>query len=378
MSTMLNQILDYTSQRMVFAQDFIEPLLASAGTHLLQLLNDSEPFFYANGKPERMNLSSAIIAPPGCSKSLSMSLLLGNDGILPIESSTISVITEAGLVGTNDDEGNQRLGLAHTLRNGIIVLDELSALLAPGLKEENVSLLNCVLTLLSEGKIEKKLARCHINYPSNMSLWGGVQISSRRFDFTSGLPRRLLIIFKRWTLRDFKKIIWARNTMRGFNKEERDRLRAGIKAYIEERKVKEVQLDEKLLKWVNHRSLVPAEAIKFEKIALGYSYWNCNSNTNKKILEVKKTKELVKFLNRCQVMWMDVFMGTEYSTLKSLLAKNAMERSKFYRIMGSLGYTEQNIENLLVRFSGCGFLTNKDNVIKWKEGVNNTKKDVLT
>jgi len=357
---MYKEIMRYCSERMLFAEKIIPSLLASAGSHLLQLQNNQNPFFYANGRVERVNLSAIMIAPPGCSKSLSMSLLLGNQGLLPIENSFISVITEAGLIGSVDEEGNERYGLAYSLREGILVLDEMSTLLAPLQKDENVSLLNAVLELLSEGRIGKKLARAHIEYRSNMSLWGGVQVSSRRYDFTGGLPRRVVFIFIPFTRKMLKDIVKSRRLFKHQNEGYRE-LRNKVINYIKNHQIKEIDIDERTLKWMERHSLTGAERIKYEKLAFGFEYWN--NGTESKTLKIKWNKELHKFLSQNYQMWIDVVTSPEQVTLKALVGKKGIKIVDLKRILGSFGDTEIQTVGLMMRYRD--YLTFRGDKVLW-------------
>jgi hypothetical protein len=370
---MYDKMMTSLNQRMLYADELGTPLLASAGTHLLQLCQKKNEFYFLSGRKERLNMCACMVAPPGCSKSFSMSSILGKNGILPIHNSSVAVLTEAGLVGTVNSEGNKQYGLAFDYKDGIIVIDEMSTLLSYGAKEETTSLLNVILEMISEGRVSKKLARDYVQYETDLTIWGGVQISNKRFDYSGGWSRRALFCMKQWTPKTLKALVKARRLFRNIKPD--TPLINELSGYVRQRNISEFTIDEKLLDYIEAKSLTPNESIKMEKAAMGLAFWLDYKHPN--ILEVKYCKEQTDFIKIMDEMWTRVCIGPEISVAKGIIGKKGVDRLTFFKIMGSLGYTELATTLLIEKMFKSGLINGIAKTISLREYENRNDEEKM-
>jgi hypothetical protein len=199
-----NDVMDFSSRYVRFADDLIPAPLMSIGATIANQRQAKEPFFYVDGIPEDIRLSIAFVAPSGLSKSFAMKLFVNKFyGICPIKCAFRGKITEAGYVGTLKD-GEEIRGDAWHYNAGILAFNEISNLFMTAQQEHSAELVNQVMESLSEGYVTKRLGTGTIEYETQVTIWGATQ--PKRFDFSQGLARRFLFVARNWTQKDLETL----------------------------------------------------------------------------------------------------------------------------------------------------------------------------
>ena len=348
---MIDRIKQYLEERMLFVDELGMPVVSCAGSHFVQLQQTESPFYYFSGEYERINTACVALAPTGCAKTHPQKVIIK---ILPVPSSKMAMLTSAGLLGSKDQEGRIHEGLAKELGKGILIVNELSTLVAEKQKEETQMLLNNVMEILSEGKFEKRLGALHLKVDTDMSLWGCIQLSNKRFDFTGGLARRAQFIFKRWTMKDLKKIVMNRHMFQGIKPD--TLIAKEIMDFVNGRKIREIQWDEKLLKWIENRSYTSNNQIKLEKAAIGLAFWY-PYEAGSTCLNIRKDDTIIKHLSTIERMWSDVCADPEIVLSQSLIGSKGLRIEVFYKVFGDLGYTRIATSDMLKKMSIAGLIS---------------------
>jgi len=186
--------------RMLWPNIYAPYYVASVGCHLLNLRNRRQlsgkgwNFHVEGGMIPDMRLHLLMTCPSGFGKSYTPRRFISNNETGLLDKSSIHAVfkgymTEAGLVGTFK-EGVMVRGLAHTHRDSILCLNELSAIQGEG--EGYAKLGDALLDLLDDGHVHKNLAGGEIDYTSYVTLWAGTQHA--RFRLSSGHGRRLMLL----------------------------------------------------------------------------------------------------------------------------------------------------------------------------------------
>lgn len=210
--TMFEAILRFFVEcKIALADKFAPPYIASLCCHLLNMENQKREFHFEQGRVANMRVHVYFVAPPGFFKTLMLTKLC--DGPFSILGESVlqagfeGSMTEAGLTGTfrmESGEFKEHRGAAWDHREGILAIDEFSALTNMMKQEHSMNLESSLLTCLDSGYVAKRLAAGKIEYMSQMSLWTGSQ--PLKFNLSSGLGRRFFFVYFIPTLSEIKLI----------------------------------------------------------------------------------------------------------------------------------------------------------------------------
>tara|TARA_R110000744_G_scaffold377287_1_gene492152 strand:+ start:26 stop:1024 length:999 start_codon:yes stop_codon:yes gene_type:complete len=188
-------------------------------------------------------------------------------------------VTEAGMFGSVDEEGNiMGRPLARELCGGFLGFEEFSSMSDASKKDHSMDMKNQLLTSLDNGRVQKALRAGWVSYTTRYTVWAGTQPA--RFELDSGLDRRFFIIDIEMTPEKellFKK---AQHKQSNMTVEERTYLATlsiEIKQWIRERMMAAVSnpptgilFDDDIGDWINRPDIRSFEADLFRRLAIGY------------------------------------------------------------------------------------------------------------
>lgn len=352
--TMWNEAMGVLEKRMLFHDEIAPGLLISAGAHLANLRQRHDPFYLPGGVPEDCRLSAVLVAPSGFSKSFSMKQFMDPSmGFLPFPSAFRGKITEAGFIGTINSEGEVVHGDAHRFRDGIIGFHEVTHLFSAAAQEHSAGMLDQIMDCLSEGRVSKTLAAGPIQYPSHVTIWGGVQ--PKRFDFSAGLARRFLFIAKRWEYHD-RRMLMERMIPSG--KKDLDEYRetqAWVKDLRERIKVLQsnfkptlVTMDEKLETWMLENASNHIQMSLMMRALIGYETMQLDESGTDSDMKLRYNEDTQKIL--AMIVEMDdlVSEGADISLLVTELEKRGEATQKeLWDIFKAYSYSYSDFHRLL-------------------------------
>lgn len=188
-------------------------------------------------------------------------------------------VTEAGMFGSVDEEGNiMGRPLARELCGGFLGFEEFSSMSDASKKDHSMDMKNQLLTSLDNGRVNKSMRAGWVSYTTRYTCWAGTQPA--RFELDSGLDRRFFIIDIEMTPEKellFKK---AQHLQSNMGVDERTTLAAkafGIKQWLRDRMTEAVSnppvgviFDEAIGDWINRPDVRSFEADLFRRLAIGY------------------------------------------------------------------------------------------------------------
>jgi len=264
------------ARQVVFAEDFVPYFFVSYACHCFNLMNRRRAIYYEHGRLPDMRCHLLFVAPPGFSKSFFMRHCFDPDfGILWTK--TVPTVfqgscTEAGWTGSISGNSNnpiKSVGLAEEYRNGIVAIEEFTAITKAMQQEHSLAYEAQLCSSLFGGEVRKRLRAGKIEYHTDVTLIAGTQIT--RFDISGGLGRRFNYIYWVPTPSDFKTLIEA--VRRGANVPlDRSSLydyRAKLMDWQRElNKIQKVEFSDRLYDYLDGRPHF--EQLVYRKIALGY------------------------------------------------------------------------------------------------------------
>jgi len=182
-----------------FVDKFMPPLLSSFACHLLNLKNRNQKFFYENDRIPDLRMHVMIVSPPGFGRSFAIKQLMDpeygllNAGIVPMLFQGYT--TEAGMIGSNERIGGQVTkikGLFEEYWNGILGFEEFFAITQAMEQKHSLAMEPALNQALLDGDVRKRLRSGAIEYHTDVTIWGGTQIT--RFKVGGGLLRRFLLV----------------------------------------------------------------------------------------------------------------------------------------------------------------------------------------
>lgn len=319
-------LYSHLSSRIMFAEDLIPAFLCSIGGHIANLHQAKEPFFFVNRHPSDLRLCVTVVAPSGFSKSYTMKCFVGRYGIVPqdsIRSTFRGKLTEAGFIGSINGEGEPVYGDAYDYSDGILAFNEITNVFLAGGHEHSSEMINQVMDALSEGRVSKRLARGLIDYPTHVTMWGGVQ--PRRFDFSQGLSRRFMFVSRDWKSADVGKLkdLCFKNLEGMSNDSEkkefvnevedcRDKIRDLQTGF----RIETMSFDKDLSDFIKKISSTHLDASLFQRAVIGRAVFDCYRDTE---VVIKSTPEIKTMITTFSQMLQRVAEGSDLSTLKTEL-----------------------------------------------------------
>jgi hypothetical protein len=282
--------------------------ISSVGAHMINIANKMQKFLYWHGHPRDTRLHTFLVAPSGFGKSFWQEQFIEEEsGIL--DKTTIfcgfeQTTTEAGWVGTVKRENGEETripGLAEIYANGIIAVEEFSALVAAMQTAHSKQLDTALLTSLDRGRVRKKLGvKTPISYNTNATLWSGTQTT--RFDISSGMGRRLGFMTFFPTEQDKKLLRMMRRKGMNvrYNPMRLDSIRNSVNKKFEAVKnLNRVVFDSSFYALLDTYDLLHYDEILYENLSLGYYVMKYPVTEE---LIVKREPELERII-KYEVVW---------------------------------------------------------------------------
>lgn len=189
-------------------------------------------------------------------------------------------ITEAGMFGSVDEEGNiVGRPLARDMCGGFLGFEESSSLTDANKKDHSTDMKNQLLTSLDNGRVQKAMRSGWVQYNTRYTMWGGTQPA--RLEMESGLDRRFFIIDIEMTADKEMEYKKAQQRQANMTKEQRVAL-ANESYYIREwfsTRMYEaimdpptgVYFDDSIAEWIERPEVRSFEADLFRRLAIGYT-----------------------------------------------------------------------------------------------------------
>lgn len=258
--------------------------IASIGAHQINLVNHAQKMEITSGDVADLRLHLIFCAPPGFSKTYWLNqfmrgqhAILANTGIdVTMEAS----VTGAGFVGTKkfvDGQSEHVMGLAELHSTAIIGIEEFSAVTSMFKASHSGELDNALLLALDSGYVQKRLAAGPIKYRTFITLQTGSQPA--RFDLSSGLGRRFLIIEFMPTSKDFRILTLARRRARGrrFNPIRLGRIRTELRSLRDKLlNIREIEIDENFYTYMDDCGIKHVEEVLHERFLVGLNVMRGN------------------------------------------------------------------------------------------------------
>jgi hypothetical protein len=300
--------------------------ICSAMTHAFNMVNQKKEIYWEGSRLPNMRLHILFVAPSGYMKTFYIGNMAGDRyGIF--QNAGIHVgheqsLTEAGFVGTLRNIGGvddiKIEGAAQTYSNGIMCIDEFSAITNALKVNYNAQFDTQLLAALDHGSVYKRLGGGKIDYQTNLTLWAGVQPA--RYDLASGMGRRMCFLVFLPTKYDNQQLRISMNKARGVRPDHTGMLRmwARIEKLIKLMEgVKSITFDESVAKMYDDLDLPSFEGTFFDRLLLGYHLSEYGPEENITLtIDGKGITQLVNY----QKTWRDdIKKGIDYIQMLKLI-----------------------------------------------------------
>ena len=334
--------MDHMHRRMLFVDDLGPGPICSIGSVIANHKQANEPFHWVYGDDEDLGVNITFVAPSGFAKSHTMKQFIHKEkGICPFKSTFRGKITEPGFVGTVSKDGDQIFGDAFHYSEGILAFNEIANLFCSQQQQEQSSeLINQVMEALTERRVSKRLANGIVDYPTLVTVWGGIQ--PRRFDFSQGLGRRFCFICRNWTqedMRAFKLLRKAREKIIKLDLSEVQSFRTEIATALETFNASEVKWDISLLDYIEKKCESHLQMQLLEKVVIGRETLNQYDQDTLVIHDDDANRKLVEDISRMQSM---VAEGSDVSMMVNVLqglGKEQATMGELWNIFRGYNYT---------------------------------------
>lgn len=326
MDSVYADIMDELNSRETYKHEIYAPYyIASYGTHCFNLMNQREKIYWDGKRLPNMRMHVLFVAPPGFMKSHYLGIMGGDDYSIfrntGVDIGAEQSMTEAGFIGTIvniNGIGTPTEGAAMTFKQGMLMIDEFSAITNALKVQYNSQLDTQLLAALDHGRVFKRLGGGKIEYTTNLTLWAGVQPA--RYDMTSGLGRRLCYLLFLPTRQDNDLLMETMHRTRNIAPVDSDmlKLRERISKWKESMNIiKRVEFSDSVLNKYKELGLFSYESSYFDRILLGWHLAVYGADTTMYI-DVKDN-EIDTIIKR-EKKWRDTIgKGVDYAQLMKLI-----------------------------------------------------------
>jgi len=348
-------MLNYMESRQIaYVREFCPYFLAAAGAHIINLENRKRAFYTEHGRVPDLRLHIIFVAPPGWAKSFFLKTFLQKEVGLMYDAGFPTTfegyMTEAAWVGTKKftpgaGQAQEVEGMASEMRNGIVGVEEFSAISRALGQEHSAGLDAAILNTLDGGDVVKRLAAGPIKYHTDVTLLAATQ--QTRFDLTSGLGRRLFFIIWNPNDQDIQNMIEA--YWRGENVKPslmdityiRQRMKA-LKARVGN--VQAIKFMPSVRK--NLEGLMHFEIPLFKRFALGYTVMQEGFDTEIKV-EIPDNSELKDLIEKAKA-WRSLLMADlRLFQVLELLSDQRLKFIDLVKKVSRFGISEMEAKRLI-------------------------------
>jgi hypothetical protein len=370
----MDLVMQEMQDRKIYLYETYAPFfICSYAAHAFNLLNQERQIYWEGKRLPSMRMHLMFVAPPGYMKSHYMNNMGEPDyGIFhgsKIQMGFKQSMTEAGLIGTIrtfEEVPYETDGVAKTYKDGILMVDEFSAITNAFKISYNNQMDSQLLALLDHGRVNKDLAGGSIEYKSSMTLWGGVQPA--RYDFTSGMGRRMVFMLFLPTRIDNDNLLDIMNQTRNMRSspEHMQGIWNSIDTWVDSLGViKSIEFDDTVLRLYRRLNLNSFESPIFDRLLLGYHL--SMYPVDEHLVVGAHDKMLIDMVQREKKWRDDIVKGIPFIQIKRIIAMSglhvdgafSMTKSQLIDEATMLGWNAQQVNELLVEMSRCEMVQTK-------------------
>jgi hypothetical protein len=382
--SLIDMVMGEMHERKAYLYDTYTPFfVCSYIAHAFNLLNRRDGIYWEGKRLPSMRCHLMFVAPPGYMKSYYMNNMGEPDsGIFSgtkIQMGFKQSMTEAGLIGTIrvfEEVPYETEGVAKTYKDGILMVDEFSAITNAFKISYNNQMDSQLLALLDHGRVNKDLAGGSIEYQSNLTLWGGVQPA--RYDFTSGMGRRMVFMLFLPTRVDNDNLLEVMDTTRNMkcDPEHMRQLWNDIDQWVEQIGViKSLEFDSSVLRLYKRLGLNSFESPIFDRLLLGYHLAKYEAESSTVI--GADDKEVIELVQREKKWRDDIVKGIPFIQIKRIIAMSGQRTDGIYTLSkmslideaSMLGWNAQQVTELVQEMAKTEMVRTKGGQIMMEEAM---------
>ena len=378
MSGIMEPILEELASRNVYKADVYAPFyVCSAMVHAFNLMNQKKRVYWESKRLPNMRLHILFVAPPGYMKTFYLSTLGGDEfGIFRncgIHVGHEQSLTEAGLIGTFQNINGAPIateGAAMTYSDGLMLIDEFSAITNALKVQYNSQMDTQLLSALDSGRVNKRLGSGKLEYDTNLTLWAGVQPA--RYDLSAGLGRRMIFLLFLPTRMDNEKLLETVHHTRNIRPDESSmgHLWNKIQRTVYDMdKIEKVEFGDNVYKLYQELKLFSYESSYFDRLLLGFQLAMYGPE---RTVTVDPDNAFVRKLIMMEKKWRDtIIRGVDYVQLLRLIKSSGHQVEGRYEITKSalvdegimIGWNAHQVYEKLTDMQKQGILSVKSNVV---------------
>ena len=369
----MEAVMEELKARSVYLCETYAPYyVCSFMTHAFNQMNQRREIYWDSKRVPNMRLHILFVAPAGFMKSFYMGTMGGerfsifrNCGIpIGFEQS----MTEAAFVGTIrdiDGVGHPTLGAAADYKDGLLLIDEFSALTNAMKVQYNSQMDAQLLAALDHGHVVKRLGTGRIEYTTNMTLWAGVQPA--KYDLSSGLGRRMCFLLFLPTKLDNVALMRTMHKTRNIRPDvrEMDNLWGLIKNSVSNMEcIETIDFGDSVLKLYEELNLFSYESSYFDRLLLGWHLATYGPEPHMMI--EAQDKELLQLVNR-EKKWRDeIAAGVDHAQMMKIIktcgssidGKLQITKPDLIQECTMVGWNARQVADVLTELTRFGMIEN--------------------
>lgn len=363
---------EFKSRRAYKYEEFAPFYICSFACHVFNLYNKKREVYYEAKEVPSLRMHILFVAPPGWSKSFYLKQFLqGKYAIFTncgIDVGFEQTLTEAGFVGTVKMEAGEIFiidGAAKIYAEGILGIDEFSAITKALQTQHSSQLDTQLLAALDHGNVYKRLGAGKLEYETNLTLWAGVQPA--RFDLTSGMGRRFMYLVFFPSRKDADELLeyWWKSKNVHPNLVELEKLKTKIRAFVKEvEKIRKIEFDDRILAEYRKLGLFPFEGSYFDRLLIGYHLAAYGPDH---VLKISMDDAELRRLINLEIQWRRaVMLDPETKQVMKLLVSlgGEVKKDKFLEECTMLGLDVKKTLVLVEQMRRMNWVEVKGDVIK--------------
>ena len=276
--------------------------------------------------------------------------------------------TEAAFVGTIrdiDGVGHPTLGAAADYKDGMLLIDEFSALTNAMKVQYNSQMDAQLLAALDHGHVVKRLGTGRIEYTTNLTLWAGVQPA--KYDLSSGLGRRMCFLLFLPTKLDNIALMRTMHKTRNIRPDikEMDNLWGLIKNSVSNmERIETIDFGDSVLKLYEELNLFSYESSYFDRLLLGWHLATYGPEPHMMI--EAQDKELLQLVNR-EKKWRDeIAAGVDHAQMMKIIkacgssidGKIQISKPDLIQECTMVGWNARQVADVLTELTRFGMIEN--------------------
>lgn len=369
----MEAVMEELKARSVYLCETYAPYyVCSFMTHAFNQMNQRREIYWDSKRVPNMRLHILFVAPAGFMKSFYMGTMGGerfsifrNCGIpIGFEQS----MTEAAFVGTIrdiDGIGHPTLGAAADYKDGMLLIDEFSALTNAMKVQYNSQMDAQLLAALDHGHVVKRLGTGRIEYTTNLTLWAGVQPA--KYDLSSGLGRRMCFLLFLPTKLDNVALMRTMHKTRNIRPDvrEMDNLWGLIKNSVSNMEcIETIDFGDSVLKLYEELNLFSYESSYFDRLLLGWHLATYGPEPHMMI--EAQDKELLQLVNR-EKKWRDeIAAGVDHAQMMKIIktcgssidGKLQITKPDLIQECTMVGWNARQVADVLTELTRFGMIEN--------------------